>query len=207
MSQPPTVYLVDDDAAVRGSLSLVLRVAGFTAESYANAEEFLHAYRDIGPGCLVLDVRMPHMSGLELQETLAKRGVHLPIIFISGHADVPTSVMAMRAGAIDFLEKPFRPQQLLERVREAIARDTGARRDRVQDAATIERFNRLTPREREVMKLVAAGKSSKEIGRVLGASHRTIDIHRARVMAKMEAKSVQELTAMVMRCGLAASAQ
>ncbi|KAA3627025.1 MAG: DNA-binding response regulator [Proteobacteria bacterium] len=202
MSETSVVFIVDDDRAVRESLSLILEVAGWAVEDYASAEAFLDAYQDDRPACLLLDVRMPGMSGLELQKRLAERGVALPIIFISGHADVPTSVSAMRSGALDFLEKPFRKEQLLQRIHEALARAERLHAGQVERRRVLERLAHLTPREREVMALVVAGKSNKEIGRILGTSHRTVDIQRARVMEKMAVNSPQELTALAVRFGL-----
>ncbi len=196
------IYIVDDDRAVRESLRLILEVAGYTVHSFSTAEAFLEAYDDEWHGCLLLDVRMPGMSGLELQKQLANRGLTLPIIFISGHADVPTSVSAMRAGAEDFLEKPFRKEQLLERIHEALSRDEQLRAEREGRSSALKRMALLTPREREVMALVVAGKSNKEIGRLLGTSHRTVDVQRARVMEKMRTGTPQELTALAVRFGL-----
>lgn len=202
MNEQPTVYIVDDDRAVRDSLNLILRASGLTAQGYASAEAFLEAYQDDGPGCLLLDVRMPGMNGLELQRSLGQRHITLPIIFISGHADVPTSVSAMRAGAEDFLEKPFRKEQLLKRVREALRRDEQQRAEREARCEILQRLAQLTPREREVMALVIEGKSNKEIGRLLGTSHRTVDVQRARVMEKMRTGTPQELTALAIRFDL-----
>lgn len=202
MTGAAKVYIVDDDRAVRESLSLILRVAGWAVESYPSAEAFLQGYKDDQPACLLLDVRMPGMSGLELQQHLAGGGVTLPIIFISGHADVPTSVSAMRGGAVDFLEKPFRRDQLLERIREALERAAQLHTERAERRHVLERLARLTPREREVMSLVIAGRSNKEIGRLLGTSHRTVDVQRARVMEKMETGTPQELAALLVRLGL-----
>lgn len=202
MSDQPVVFVVDDDRAVRDSLRLILGSSGMLVKGFENAEEFLSFYEDDRPGCLLLDVRMPGMSGLELQQRLSERGIALPIIFISGHADVPTSVSAMRAGAEDFLEKPFRREQLLGRVQEALARGERMRTEQKKRRQALQRFARLTPREREVMALVIKGKSNKEIGRILGTSNRTVDVQRARVMEKMGTATPQELATLNIRFGL-----
>lgn len=205
MSEQSTVFIVDDDRAIRDSLALILEVAGLEVETHATAEAFLEGYDD-RPGCLLLDVRMPGMSGLELQKRLSDRDIVLPIIFISGHADVPTSVSAMRNGAVDFLEKPFRKDQLLARIGEALERGRQLRAAQAEHRAALERLSKLTPREQEVMTLVVQGKSNKEIGRILGTSYRTVDVQRARVMEKMGTGSPQELTALAVRFGLCESA-
>lgn len=197
-----TVFLVDDDPAVRDALALLLGTAGLAVETYASAEEFLHAYRPEQAGCLVLDVTMPGMSGLDLQAELAARGVRLPIIFLTAHGSIPMSVRALKSGAVDFLEKPADGAALVDRVRAALDRDAASR---VQDASAAEitaRFARLTAREREIMARVAAGRSNKEIARELDISHRTVEVHRARVLEKMNARSAVELAAMAKICGL-----
>lgn len=202
MNQQPTVFLVDDDPAMLDSVSLLLESADLPTECYSSARKFLEAYRPHRPGCLVLDVRMPEMSGLELQETLAARGFNIPIIFITGHGDVPMSVKAMKAGAVDFLEKPFDDETLVFCVQEALAKDARARRIEAQNSFVAMRFARLTDREQEVMSLVVAGHSNKEIALKLRCSHRTVEVHRSRLMAKMEAHTLPELVSMAAICGL-----
>jgi RNA polymerase sigma factor (sigma-70 family) len=193
MKLQPKVFLIDDDPAIRDLLTLFLARAGLTVESYASARLFLEAYNPDQPGCLVLDVSMPDMSGLELQEALSAKQIHIPIIFITGHGDIPMSVRAIKAGAVDFLEKPFKKEILLARVREALKEDAKTRQDDAEKASIRMRFARLTPREQEVMTLVIAGKSNKEIAKQLAISHRTVETHRARIMEKMATKSLPEL--------------
>jgi two-component system response regulator FixJ len=194
----PTVYVVDDDDAVRNSLKLLLKSAGLTAETAASAPEFLKAYDPALPGCLVLDVRMPGMSGLEMQHELNVRGAMIPVIFITGHGDIPMAVEAMQHGAFDFLQKPFRDSDLLDRVSRALARDAESRA-RIRHTDRIrERLASLSPREREVLDLVTRGKANKMVAGDLGVSQRTVEIHRAHVMQKMEAGSLAELVRMMM---------
>jgi FixJ family two-component response regulator len=193
-----TVYVVDDDEAVRSSLKLLLKSAGVASEAFASAQEFLAGYEASQPGCLVLDVRMPGMSGLELQHELNLRGATLPVIFITGHGDIPMAVEAMQHGAFDFLQKPFRDQELLDRVQKALARDA-ENRARLRHTDRIrERLATLSPREREVLDLVTRGKANKMVAGDLGVSQRTVEIHRAHVMQKMEAGSLAELVRMMM---------
>lgn len=194
----PVVFIVDDDDAVRTALRLLMRSAGLQARGFASADEFLAGYDTQQPGCLVLDVRMPGMSGLELQQELNKRGATIPVIFITGHGDVPMAVEAMQHGAADFLQKPFGDQDLLDRVRKALASDAAARASMAVLAVTRQRLASLTPREVEVMRLVTRGKANKVIGAELGVSQRTVEIHRAHVMEKMQARSLAELVRMVM---------
>jgi FixJ family two-component response regulator len=196
-NEPATVFIVDDDEAVRGSLKLLLKTIGVPAQAYASAQEFLDTFDAQRPGCLVLDIRMPGMSGLELQEALNARGALLPIIFITGHGDVPMAVEAMQRGALDFLQKPFRDQDLLDRIHKALERDR-AGRELLGNRATIRaRIAELTPREREVLALVTEGKANKVIAGDLGVSQRTVEIHRAHVMEKMGANSLAHLVRMV----------
>jgi FixJ family two-component response regulator len=199
------VFVVDDDPSIRRALTRLLRSVGLAVDAYAGAQEFLDAYDPARPGCLVLDVRMPHISGLELQQALAQRAVELPIIFITGHGDVPMSVRAMRAGAIDFLPKPFHDQDLLDAIQRAIARDAELRAARAVRVDVLRRVELLTPREREVLVLVTAGKMNKEIAAQLGASEKTIKVHRARVMKKMGAESVAELVVLAQTAGVCAT--
>jgi FixJ family two-component response regulator len=193
-----TVFIVDDDDAVRSSLRLLFKSLGLATTAYASAQDFLAAYDPDQPGCLVLDVRMPGMSGLELQQQLSMRGAMLPVIFITGHGDIPMAVEAMQHGAFDFLQKPFRDQDLLDRVQRAIERDTENRMAVRATVAIRERLESLTPREREVLDLVVQGRANKVIAGDLGVSQRTVEIHRARVMEKMEARSLAQLVRMVM---------
>jgi FixJ family two-component response regulator len=193
-----TVFIVDDDDAVRSSLRLLFKSLGLATTAYASAQDFLAAYDPDQPGCLVLDVRMPGMSGLELQQHLSMRGAMLPVIFITGHGDIPMAVEAMQHGAFDFLQKPFRDQDLLDRVQRAIERDTENRMAVRATVAIRERLESLTPREREVLDLVVQGRANKVIAGDLGVSQRTVEIHRARVMEKMEARSLAQLVRMVM---------
>jgi len=195
----PTVFIVDDDAPVRDGLKLLLRSVGHRVETYGSAQEFLDAYADDRPGCLVLDVRMPGMSGLDLQERLNERRAILPIIFITGHGDVPMAVEALQAGALDFLQKPFRDQELLDRSASALDKDAANRRELLELKQVAARFAELTPRERSVMNLVVQGKSNKVIAGDLDISQRTVEIHRARVMEKTQAGSLAHLVRMVLR--------
>jgi FixJ family two-component response regulator len=200
---PATVFIVDDDEAVRGSLKLLLKTLGLPAQAYASAQEFLADFDPQHSGCLVLDIRMPGMSGLELQEELNTRGAMLPIIFITGHGDVPMAVEAMQHGAMDFLQKPFRDQDLLDRINRALEKDRVGRellgnRERIQA-----RIVELTPREREVLTLVTQGKANKVIAADLQLSQRTVEIHRAHVMEKMGANSLAHLVRMVVDAGQA----
>jgi FixJ family two-component response regulator len=195
---PQTVFVVDDDDAVRNSLRLLLKSAGLLSEVAGSAHEFLSNYDIAHPGCLVLDVRMPGMSGLEMQHELNVRGAMIPVIFITGHGDIPMAVEAMQHGAFDFLQKPFRDQDLLDRVQRALARDTENRARLRQTDRIRDRLASLSPREREVLHLVTQGKANKMVAGDLGVSQRTVEIHRAHVMQKMEAGSLAELVRMMM---------
>ena len=195
---PPTVFVVDDDDAVRDSLRLLLKSAGITCDAYGSAQEFLTHYDAAQAGCLVLDVRMPGMSGLEMQQQLNLRGAMLPVFFITGHGDIPMAVEAMQHGAFDFLQKPFRDQELLDRVQRALARDAESRARLRHTDRIRERLATLSPREREVLDLVTQGKANKMVAGDLGVSQRTVEIHRAHVMQKMEAGSLAELVRMMM---------
>lgn len=192
MSAQPKVYVVDDDAAVRNGLTAMFDAAGLPVEAFSSAKDFLAAYRPEWSGCLVLDVSMPDVSGPDLQAELNRRGAQMPIIFLTAHGDIPMTVTAIKAGAVDFLTKPADGAVLLKRVRAALARST----------QMAEGLAKLTEREREVMTRVAAGLASKEIARELAISHRTVEIHRARVMQKMNARSVLELADLARALGL-----
>jgi len=193
MEAESTVFVVDDDAELRESLGWLLESAGLRVKSYSTAQEFLAQYESDEPGCLLLDVRMPGLSGLDLQEELKRRGVPPPIIIMTGHARVPIAVRALKGGAIDFIQKPFSDQALLERIRQAIDLDRRTRLVRMECTKFAELLTYLTPREREVMDLVIAGKPNKIIAADLGISPKTVEIHRGRVMEKMEVESVAEL--------------
>jgi RNA polymerase sigma factor (sigma-70 family) len=194
----PVVFIVDDDEAVRDSLRLLLKSVGLNPLPLASAQEFLDVYDPAHPGCLVLDVRMPQMSGLEVQEQLNLRGAVIPVIFITGHGDVPMAVEAMQAGALDFLQKPFRDQDLIERIQRALEKDRTNRAALSQRGVLRERLESLTPREREVLSLVVAGKPNKIMAADLNVSQRTVEIHRSRVMEKMGAASLAQLVRMMM---------
>ena len=194
----PTVYIVDDDQAIRHAMGLLLKSVGLQHELFASGDEFLAAYSAEWAGCLVLDIRMPGLGGLELQERLLDAGSTLPVIFITGHGDVPMAVEAMRKGAVDFIQKPFRDQELLDRVREALETDQVRRAEHEQTSEVRDRMDTLTKREREVMELVVTGKPNKVIAYELDVSQRTVEIHRARVMEKMQARSLADLVRMHM---------
>ena len=188
-----TVFVVDDDEDLRESLGWLFESAGLGFKSYSTAQDFLNQYEPDEPGCLLLDVRMPGLSGLDLQEELRRRGVPPPIIIMTGHARVPMAVRALTGGAIDFIQKPFRDQVLLERIRKAMELDRQTRQERIECTQFAALLSYLTPREREVMDLVAAGKPNKLIADDLGISPKTVEIHRGRVMEKLQVDSVAEL--------------
>jgi FixJ family two-component response regulator len=188
-----TVYVVDDDDGMRRALSLLLSTVGFATQSYARPSEFLANLKPDEPGCLVLDIRMPEMSGLELQQQLNRIGCMLPIIFITGHGDVPMAVQAMKAGAFDFIQKPFREQDLLDQINHALRHDAESRLNVARRTEVLRRLDTLTPRERQVMDMVVDGGANKVIAIDLGLSERTVEIHRAKVMEKMGARSVAHL--------------
>ncbi|MGD0437672.1 MAG: response regulator transcription factor [Bryobacteraceae bacterium] len=201
----PIVFVVDDDASVRDAVKKLLASVGLRVETFGSAREFLAAKRPEAPSCLVLDVRLPELSGLEFQRDLAKAGVHIPIIFISGHADVPVTVRAMKAGAVEFLTKPFRGQELLDAIQEAIANDRVAWSERARMTELRARYDSLTAREKEVLELVVFGLLNKQIAADLGASELTIKTHRAHVMKKMGAESLADLVRMSERLKPAAT--
>lgn len=200
-TQRPTIFVVDDDSAVRDALKLLLRSVGQSVETYGAGQEFLEAYSEDRPGCLVLDIRMPGMSGLELQQKLNEKHSILPIIFITGHGDVPMAVEAMQAGAVDFIQKPFRDQDLIDRINQALEKDSSNRAALGERNDIRRRLETLTPREREVLDLVVHGKANKVIAGDLKLSQRTVEIHRARVMEKMQASSLAHLVRMVLEVG------
>lgn len=194
-----TVFVVDDDDAVRESLAFLLKSVGLKVESFSSAQDFLKSYNPARAGCLVLDIRMPGMSGLELQEKLKQMESMLPIIFITGHGDVPMAVKAIKAGAADFVQKPFRDQELIDRIREVLEEDASARVEKLQKAEILKCIDSLTEREREVMEQVVDGKANKVVAIDLNVSQRTVEIHRANVMDKMKARSLAQLVRLVMK--------
>ncbi|MGB6604020.1 MAG: response regulator transcription factor [Steroidobacteraceae bacterium] len=196
--QPATIFVVDDDEGVRNSLKFLLKSVGLATRAFASADEFLAAYRPDQPGCMVLDVRMPGMSGLELQQQLNLRGAVVPVIFITGHGDVPMAVEAMQQGAFDFLQKPFRDQELIDRIQRALEQDAQNRAALAQHDKIRSRLESLTEREREVLGLLTSGKQNKTMAAELGLSQRTVEIHRARIMEKTGAGSLAQLVRMVM---------
>jgi two-component system, LuxR family, response regulator FixJ len=191
--QGATIYVVDDDDGMRRALTLLLSTVGFNTQSYAKPSEFLANLKPEEPGCLVLDIRMPEMSGLELQQQLNRSGCMLPVIFITGHGDVPMAVQAMKAGAFEFIQKPFRDQDLLDQINHALRHDAESRQNLARRTEVQRRIETLTPRERQVMDLVVEGGANKVIAIDLGLSERTVEIHRAKVMEKMGARSVAHL--------------
>lgn len=193
----PTVFVVDDDPYVLKGLRLLMKSVKLNVETYLSAQEFLDGYDPAQPGCLLLDLRMPGISGLELQEILQTRNIPIPIIIITGYSEVQAAVQAMKRGAVEFLEKPFNDQLLIDQVQKAIAEDAQIRQKRAEQEAVLARLALLTPRERKVMDLVIAGKLNKVIARQLGISPKTVESHRARVMKKMKVDSVAELVALV----------
>ena len=196
------VFIIDDDSLYRASTERLIRSAGFSVESFQSAADFLNSRRPNVPSCLVLDVRLPGSSGLDLQRELAEAGVHLPIIFVTGHGDIPMSVQAMKAGAVEFLTKPFRDQTLLDAIRQAIERDRVARQQRARNADLRRRYESLGPREREVLKCVVSGMLNKQIADELGATERTIKFHRGHIMRKMQVRSLAELVRMAEALGI-----
>jgi len=187
------VIIIDDDASMREAIMTLIETVGLNGHMYASGQEFLHHAPPDGPSCLVLDVRLPGLSGLNLQRELAMRGMDIPIIFITGHGDIPMSVQAMKAGAVEFLTKPFRDQDLLDAIAQALERDRAARWQRADMAALRQRYDTLTARERDVMRLTVAGLLNKQIASELGTSEKTVNIQRGRMMQKMQADSIAAL--------------
>jgi FixJ family two-component response regulator len=203
MPEPqPTVLIVDDDAQVRESLRNLIRSVGLQVELFASAQEFVQSQPPDSPSCLVLDVRMPGLSGLDLQKQASEAGLEIPIIFITAHGDIPMTVRAMKAGAVEFLTKPFRDQDLLDAIQQALQWSRKAREQLAATEALRRRFATLTPREREVMERVVAGLLNKQIGAELGTSETTVKIHRHQVMEKMGAHSLPDLVRMADRLGI-----
>ncbi len=199
---PPIVFVVDDESAVGVSIKRLLHSVGLEARHFTSASEFLRAKRPDAPGCIVLDVRLPDLSGLDLQQELAKANVDLPVIFVTGHADIPMTVRAMKAGAVEFLTKPFREQELLEAVQRAISRHRQTRDQRASMKVLQSRYELLTPREREVFPLVVSGLLNKQVAAELNASEKTIKVHRGQLMQKMEAHSLSDLIRMAEQLGV-----
>ena len=196
------VFVIDDDASVRDAVEDLLRSVGLEVESFGSTQEFLQRKRPDVPGCIVLDVRLPGASGLEFQNALARLGIHLPIIFISGHGDIPMSVQAIKSGAVEFLTKPLHEQKLLDAVQAGIQRDRARRQDANLVGELQERFDSLTAREREVMALVVIGTANKQIAAQLGLSEMTVKVHRSQVMRKMRAKTLIDLVRMADKLGV-----
>ena len=190
------VFVIDDDESIREALHSLIRSVGLRVETYPSAHEFLQSDRPDVPACLILDVRMPGLSGLDLQRDLTEANIHIPIIFITGHGDIPMSVRAMKAGAVEFLTKPFRDQDLLDAIQQALDRDRHARSQQADSADLRNRFHLLTPRETEVFELVVKGLLNKQIALQLGTSEITIKLHRRQVMEKMQADSLADLVRM-----------
>lgn len=201
----PTVFVIDDDQAMREAIQDLVESVGLRAESFASGQEFLNRQRTQAPSCLVLDIRLPEISGLDFQRRLAEAGMQIPIIFITAHGDIPMSVRALKSGAVEFLTKPFRDQDLLDAIQQALQRDRAAREQQAEIDDLQERYHALTAREREVMILVVSGMLNKQIASEIGASEATVKIHRGHVMQKMRAGSVVELVRMADKLKLSSS--
>lgn len=197
-----TVFIVDDDEAMRNSLRWLIESVGLNTETFGSANEFMQAYYPGRMGCMILDVRMPGLSGLELQDKLNSQEINIPIIVLTGHGDVPMAVRAMKSGAVDFLEKPCNDQVLLDCIQHALEKDSEQRRENSRQAEIKSHMTQLTPREHDVLQMVVAGTSNKEIAAKLGVSTRTVEVHRAKVMEKMQADSLADLVRMAMVVGI-----
>lgn len=204
--QPPIVFVVDDDASMRDALKSLIRSVGLQVGLFSSPREFLQAKRPDAPSCLVLDIRLPGKSGLDFQRELADANIHIPIIFITGHGDIPMSVQAMKAGAVEFLTKPFRDQDLLDAIQFALERDRARRQQDAEIAMLRERFESLTPREREVLPLVVSGLLNKQIAAEIGTSETTVKVHRSQIMRKMGADSLADLVRMAEKMGIPSKA-
>ena len=206
MSEPkPTVFIVDDEEAVGDSIAMLLKTVGLATRRYTDARVFLEEYRPELPGCLLLDVRMPKMGGLDVQRELVRRNVALPLIFITGHGDVPMAVEAMRSGALDFIQKPFNDDELIRRVQKALEEDAREREIAQQHGEVARRWHELTPREREIARRIADGQANKVVAADLDISARTVELHRARILQKMGVRSVAQLVRMLMTLGQSAA--
>ena len=203
MSEPaPIVFVVDDEPSVRRAIKRLIESEGLQVELFGSAQEFLQGRRPDAPSCLVLDIKLPGISGLDFQRQLSDCGIRIPIIFITGHGDIPMTVRAMKAGAVEFLTKPFRDQNLLDAIQVALERDRTRRHDESEIAVLKERFDSLTPREREILPLVVSGRPNKQIAAELGTSEITVKVHRGSIMRKMQAEYLADLVRMAGRLGL-----